>query len=259
MKIKRAIKLVDLKSIEQEYYHALSLQDFNEDRLDYSVLKKHTKILDILAQIKNSAITVFDLNKKKHVYNSYNIANLFGYNLENISTEYYNSRIHPNDFASLLKIGTIMLKKTLALPVSERMNYKLQNEYRTLNSNNAYIRIIEQFKPLELDSKGNLWLALGIMDLSPNQENYEGVRSQIINITNGEFEIISTQEKPHIEELSERETQILSHIKEGLLSKEISSKLSISVHTVNTHRQNILKKLGANNSFEALQFAKNFI
>jgi len=47
-------------------------------------------------------------------------------------------------------------------------------------------------------------------------------------------------------------------VRNGLLSKEISNKLSISVHTVNTHRQRFLEKLGANNSMEAVVFASKF-
>jgi DNA-binding NarL/FixJ family response regulator len=44
-------------------------------------------------------------------------------------------------------------------------------------------------------------------------------------------------------------------VKDGFLSKEISEQLSISLHTVNTHRQRVLEKLGANNSMEAVVFA----
>jgi len=59
-------------------------------------------------------------------------------------------------------------------------------------------------------------------------------------------------------ELTKRETEILKLVKEGYLSKEISSKLFISLHTVNTHRQRFLEKLGAQNSFEAVNFASKF-
>ncbi len=59
-------------------------------------------------------------------------------------------------------------------------------------------------------------------------------------------------------ELTKREKEILGLVKNGLLSKEISNKLSISVHTVNTHRQRFLEKLGANNSMEAVVFASKF-
>ena len=43
---------------------------------------------------------------------------------------------------------------------------------------------------------------------------------------------------------SERELEILKLIESGLSSKEIATKLFLSVHTVNTHRTNILEKSG---------------
>lgn len=56
--------------------------------------------------------------------------------------------------------------------------------------------------------------------------------------------------------LSAREQQILALIDEGLSSKEISEKLSISLHTVSRHRQNILSSLRASNSAQACRIAK---
>lgn len=38
-------------------------------------------------------------------------------------------------------------------------------------------------------------------------------------------------------------------------SKEIADELHISIHTVNTHRQRILAKLGVDNSLEAVKYA----
>lgn len=48
--------------------------------------------------------------------------------------------------------------------------------------------------------------------------------------------------------LSNRELEIIKHIKDGLSSKEISSQLNISLKTVEVHRHNILKKLNLKNS-----------
>lgn len=45
-------------------------------------------------------------------------------------------------------------------------------------------------------------------------------------------------------ELSDRETDVLVLVAKGLSSKEIADKLSISVHTVNSHRKNITHKTG---------------
>ncbi len=245
-----------LKKTEQEYYTILNQQEFDKSELDYTILEKHFPFLNQMTQVKNSGLTVFDLCKKEHVFSSYNLTNLFGYDLNNIDTNYYNSKIHPEDLISLMNIGILILKKLYELPIDERKNYKLQNEYRILNSQRKYIRIIEQFQVLELDKNGNLWLALSTMDISPNQEEYNGVRSQWINIISGTINVVDFKDNKS-EKLSNRENQILSFVNEGMLSKEISNKLSISIHTVNTHRQNILKKLGANSSIEAIKYAKN--
>lgn len=45
-------------------------------------------------------------------------------------------------------------------------------------------------------------------------------------------------------ELSDRESEVLVLVAQGLCSKEIADKLNISIHTVNTHRKNITRKTG---------------
>ncbi len=51
----------------------------------------------------------------------------------------------------------------------------------------------------------------------------------------------SGQEK---EDLSQREKEILVCVAKGMLNKEIADRLSLSVHTVITHRKNITRKTG---------------
>jgi DNA-binding CsgD family transcriptional regulator len=45
-------------------------------------------------------------------------------------------------------------------------------------------------------------------------------------------------------ELSSRETDILIAVAKGLMNKEIANRLNISIHTVISHRKNIIKKTG---------------
>jgi DNA-binding CsgD family transcriptional regulator len=243
-----------IQELFQEYAQLLNQQEFVGSELDYTIFEKQRPFLDKMVQINNTALTVFDLYQQKHIYNSYNLNELFGYDVEKIDTNYYNSRIHPDDLYLLTRTGVLALKYSYGLPIEERKSFKLQNEYRVLNSKDQYVRVVEQFQTLELDPKGNFWLALTLLDISPNQEAHNGIRSQLINLKDGSTQVIKHNFKKE-GVLSNRESQVLSFIKSGLLSKEISDKLSISLHTVNTHRQNILKKLGANNSLEAIQYA----
>lgn len=55
--------------------------------------------------------------------------------------------------------------------------------------------------------------------------------------------------------LTEREIQIVRLIAEGLSSRQIAERLSISVKTVDTHRSNIMEKLGVRNSAELIKYA----
>ncbi len=50
-----------------------------------------------------------------------------------------------------------------------------------------------------------------------------------------------------------KEKEVLSLVAVGLTTKEIAEKLSISHHTVETHRKNLLRKCGAKNSAELVQ------
>ena len=50
--------------------------------------------------------------------------------------------------------------------------------------------------------------------------------------------------------LSKREVQIVRLLAEGLASKQISSELDISKHTVDTHRRNLLRKTQSKNTLE---------
>ena len=56
--------------------------------------------------------------------------------------------------------------------------------------------------------------------------------------------------------LSRREHQVLAYIDAGKTSQEIADALMISKNTVSRHRQSILDKLQARNSFEACKAAK---
>ncbi|MEW6638820.1 MAG: response regulator transcription factor, partial [Actinomycetota bacterium] len=58
-----------------------------------------------------------------------------------------------------------------------------------------------------------------------------------------------------IERLTAREKEVLQALAEGLESKEIARKLSITVETERTHMVNILHKLGVHSRLQALLFA----
>lgn len=248
-------------SIQEIFFNYLSEFQFDEKDLDYSILPHYIKTLQSMAEVCNSGVQVFDLNKKESVFYSSNFGKLLGYtpsDYENHNYQFFESKIHPEERKQLAVNGISLLKMFNSFSIDEKLNHKVIDEYRMQNAANKWVRIIEQYQVLELDKKGQLWLMLSIVDISPNQDNADSaLRCQLLNFRTGN---VIPVEIPHKAELtlSKRELEILKLVKQGLLSKEISDKLSISVHTVNTHRQRVLEKLEANNSFEAVMFASKF-
>ncbi len=55
--------------------------------------------------------------------------------------------------------------------------------------------------------------------------------------------------------LTEREKEVVRLVSEGLSSREIAERLCLSVKTVDTHRANILEKIGAHSSAELIKYA----
>src|ERR1700733_10078547 len=113
-------------------------------------------------------------------------------------------------------------------------------------------------------------LQMGAKGYVTKNSSKEEMINAILDVNNGNKyiceeikNIISDQllndrdDEPNINNLTERELQIINYIKEGLSSKEISIDLNISLKTVEVHRHNILKKLKLKNSAALVNFINN--
>ena len=72
-------------------------------------------------------------------------------------------------------------------------------------------------------------------------DNKQKVVNKIMNILNSNDEASSQNESV---DLSNRELDVLVCVAKGMTNKDISDMLNISVHTVITHRKNIVRKTG---------------
>ena len=157
--------------------------------------------------------------------------------------------VHPDDLEVVRRIDKKVWEFLETLPEEEKLTYKYIYEMRVLDRG-KYVRMIYQMRILAF--KDDNFLAMGIIDLAPEQSTNTSVRFQIKNCLTDEivpFAIESATDTL----LTPREREILALAKEGMFSKEISEKLNISIHTVNRHRQNILEKLQVDNIIEAIR------
>ncbi len=82
------------------------------------------------------------------------------------------------------------------------------------------------------------------------------VTKAILNTTTTNTSIINyTQKSPLIHQLTDREKEIIGYLTQGYTNPQIGEKLFISPRTVDTHRTNIMKKIGVNNVASLIRFA----
>ena len=79
----------------------------------------------------------------------------------------------------------------------------------------------------------------------------ETIKNASIDVNNGENNSFTCA--PIM--ITERELEIITLIAEGYTNQEIAEKLFLSTHTVNTHRKNIMSKLGVTNTAGIVMYA----
>ncbi|HEU4574340.1 MAG TPA: response regulator transcription factor [Chitinophagaceae bacterium] len=110
-------------------------------------------------------------------------------------------------------------------------------------------------------------LQMGAMGYVTKNSSKEEMLTAILEVSKGkkyiceevksilaQQELEKQNEFPGMNTLTEREIDIIQLIKEGLSSKEIASKLDITLKTVEVHRYNILKKLNLKNTAALVNF-----
>lgn len=247
----------DIHKTEKKIEGILPTERSHPDGLNYSIIEKKKDDWIKLSELTHSIVLVFDCYTNKFVFVSNNIPDSYGLDHTKLISDGHIpviEIIHPND----IHYGLLVRKKIYSLvskfPPEEKMKYKLIHEMRVKNVRNEYIRIIEQEQVIELDHSGNVWLMLSVIDVGASHDS-EITKSHLYNFETGEqifVDLSDTLEEP----LTNREIEVMQMMKQGLLSKEIANSLKISINTINCHRQNILRKLKANNSIEAVNFAQ---
>lgn len=248
--------------LKAELEEAFSTQVFDLTRLSTETVEECRCLIRSLIGINHGCVVLSDLAAKRSYFSIGSFGEFLGLDPEDMSQEVIASldedciyhRMHPEDLVDKrmleLKFFCFLRKQ----PNEKRLMYHSTCRIRIANQKGEYKYITNQTQILRNSPCGNMWLALCQYDLSPDQSQQLGISCRITNMETGEISPVSlVKERASI--LSVREKEILLLIKEGFISKEISNKLSISIHTVNRHRQNILQKLSVDNSLEAVRTA----
>jgi DNA-binding CsgD family transcriptional regulator len=172
--------------------------------------------------------------------------------------DYYWSLFHPEDIPLWLKsLNDLMTFTMTELNDEQRKKMSYTWNYRIKTTNNKYVNIIQNTTPLQFDAHNKPIIGMAHYTvLDSNLKMDICATAKYLNAQN-EYETLfyKNQSTSNLLDLiTNRERDIIRLLISKNKSEEISEKLNISKHTVDTHRRNILKKLNIDSTFELMNY-----
>ncbi len=197
---------------------------------------------DVIARL-DIAIFIHDLTKLRHIWTNNNYVSIIGYTDAEIKTfgpEWAKDNYHPDDFHIL----------------KERIEYFRQNKgdtyagiYRVKHKLGHWVWVYSNSTVFKRDEDGTPIQIIGIsIDFT------KGFK------TGQAFDAFHHERQQQLNQnilarLTRRETEILRLITAGKKDSDIADALKISMHTVHSHRKNLLSKLKVHSNVELVCFA----
>lgn len=186
-----------------------------------------------------------------------NVSHILGIQKEDFQLNRIVKNIHPEDFNYFVYHEQCATEFFSQLPPEKLMSYKFCYDYRFNYNSIKYIRILQHTTPIQYFEDGGALTLVVFTDISHLKISGEPNISFIG--LNGEPSFYNyksfTKIKPSSHNLTRREKEILSYIINGHNSQDIASLLNLSVHTISTHRKNILKKSNCKSNIELISKA----
>ncbi len=273
--LKTLIVLLESEEKAEGYVYIMKLNKSSSVSNVYSHEKN--PITKVLSSKQNEIWLISDFQKSQILFCSPSIEKITGWTEDEFRFGAWALSFiltHPMDRLKLLDL----LEKEFLLRHQHKIIYDhvpITATFRMRKRDNSWIWIYDRISVLERDENGMIKLMIGsLSEFNPiesdKRESPLDLLEKDIIIKDGKTYInldtilsIQKNKSDSIKSLKEvavnnfhlsnRELEILSHIVDGLSSKEISDKIHITKNTVNMHRKQIMKKMNARNLAEMVK------
>lgn len=233
---------------------------YDSEKINFQALIQTNPALKLVLNVGPCVTWILNVRTGRYIFASDTTKRLTGYPSEDFikgGMEYLNDLIHPDDSIWLWKLMRQVWDFLLAQPAHQREGYQFNCDYRLRKANGAYIRLLEQNVVLQTDTRGNITHLLGICTDITNRKSNDILTASVLSTEDETCLLCSSADEdlqPN-ELLSNREKEIVKLVAAGYSSKCIADRLSISFHTVNTHRKKIIQKTSTKTAGGLVQFA----
>ena len=186
-------------------------------------------------------------------YVSKNAPLVFGYDWEYLKAiskiEKFFTHVHEDDQQDLYDCYTYLHKYLETIAPDEHLSTRAVLQYRFRKSDGQYMLLHDEKANLQLGEASKFYYAL-FQDLS--EKPFAGVKIEIFKQDPELKKIVEYKPSAPKKNLSKREQELVSLIRQGLSTKEIAWNLDISHHTVRNIKSKLFEKYNVSSSIELL-------
>lgn len=234
-----------------------------EKKIDINAYIGKLEIFDSLQPHRSSFYTINNAQKLQIEYVSKGIKPCLGINpadFKNKSLSSFLNYLHPDDMEHWVDVYRKLVDFTInKMPKELRAQLTYVWNYRFRTKAGEYVNIIQNSTTLEFDTDTKPYLMLSSYTVTFSKATMDIMASVKLLNANGEYETVffrNFSKQKLLDDLSNRELDIVRLLALNYSSKAISEELNISPHTVDTHRRRIIKKMGVNSTGELIGMVK---
>ena len=250
-----------MKNYLQAYQELVRCGSIDQDAVGKHVAQQF--LIDKILPDTASFFIITDIASATYPFVGSQLEVISGYSIDEFYSKGYLLFIqcmHPEERdVMMLRVLPELVNFVATVPGQEKKSCQSQFNCRFKRKNGKYINLLAQSYVLEVDQKGRAALALSSIIQLETREILPLRWSARIIKNNGisETAFIKTHNTSIdlIEKITPRELDVLRNLAAGKTSKLIGKELSISPHTVDTHRRRLLKKLNCKTVVDLATFA----
>lgn len=224
-------------------------------------LVQNNPLLHETLSMQGCALAVLDIQTLQYPIILGDVQKVCGWSMEyfyQVGVEGYVAKFLPEDALGLTEVSKQINTYVPTLKKEQIKQFRAIYDYQMCGEDGKIRRVCQESIALKTNSEGHiLYFMAYVSDIT----NSKRVGKQHLHLSGGNknylFEIDNeTNTCIELTMLSKRELEISKLLGRGLVSEQIAELLFISINTVNTHRQNILRKLKLVDTTELLNFLK---
>ena len=257
--------------------NSAELNIFEESFLKYSKLwqgiecSNDQDMLDFANSLRGNIVInhgpemvyLLEYQKQRYLFFSSNIIHILGVTHESLKREGIKtifSLFHPYDLNSHINFTLPRFSDCIKnISDEELMNTKFAFNYRLKQPDGNYLKFLQQFMVLKKDEKGIPIYEYGTISDISHISTENRIFFRVTSFIEGKgyankLEAFYPGRDQSV--LSQRELEIVSLMRSGLDSKQIASRLNISVETVYKHKKNMYSKTMTQGQLELMDFVR---